>query len=102
MPLTYSQRWTEDRRLVILRVLRDAPDYTANSSILRGLLEEIGHRASRDVIAGDIDWLAEQGLVTVADLAVPGLRMITLTQRGDDVAGGATVLSGVARPSPNA
>lgn len=100
--ISYAQRVTEDRRLVLLRLLAGAPGYAANSSILHGLLGDFAHRAPRDVVAGDLDWLAEQGLLGLEALAVPGLRIATLTSRGLDVAEGSAQVSGVARPSPSA
>ena len=99
--INFNERLARDRRLVILRLLGEAPGYSANSSILHGLLGDFGHRVSRDNTATDIDWLAEQGLVEVEELAAPGLRIVTLTKRGQDVAEGNAQVTGVARPSPH-
>ncbi|ECJ8587553.1 ArsR family transcriptional regulator [Salmonella enterica] len=85
----------EDRRLVILRSLLDCNN-EANESILQDCLDAYGHNVSRDVVRGQIDWLAEQNLVTVENLS--GFYVVTLTGRGQDVAEGRAKVSGVKRP----
>lgn len=86
---------TEDRRLVILRSLMDCNN-EANESILQDCLDPYGHNVSRDLVRGLIDWLAEQGLVTVENLS--GFYVVTITGRGQDVAEGRAKVSGVKRP----
>ncbi|EAP4905470.1 ArsR family transcriptional regulator [Salmonella enterica] len=86
---------TEDRRLVILRSLLDCNN-EANESIIQDCLDAYGHNVSRDVVRGQIDWLAEQNLVTVENLS--GFYVVTLTGRGQDVAEGRAKVSGVKRP----
>ncbi|EHZ8622606.1 ArsR family transcriptional regulator [Salmonella enterica] len=88
---------TQDRRLVILRSLMDCNN-EANESILQDCLDAYGHNVSRDVVRGQIDWLAEQQLVTVENLH--GFYVVTLTSRGQDVAEGRARVSGVKRPRP--
>ena len=88
---------TQDRRLVILRSLMDCNN-EANESILQDCLDAYGHNVSRDVVRGQIDWLAEQQLVTVENLR--GFYVVTLTSRGEDVAEGRARVSGVKRPRP--
>lgn len=83
---------TEDRRLVILRSLLDCNN-EANESILQDCLDAYGHNVSRDLVRGLIDWLAEQGLVTVESLS--GFYVVTITGRGQDVAEGRAKVSGV-------
>ncbi|MDZ4903139.1 ArsR family transcriptional regulator [Escherichia coli] len=90
---------TEDRRLVILRSLMDCNN-EANESILQDCLDAYGHNVSRDVVRGQIDWLAEQQLVTVENLR--GFYVVTLTSRGQDVAEGRACVAGVKRPRPRA
>ncbi|WP_111745593.1 VpaChn25_0724 family phage protein [Salinisphaera orenii] len=99
--MEFAERLAADRRLAILRLLNEAPEYTCNSSVLHGLLHDRGYRVSRDQVAGDIDWLAEQSLVEAEQLKIPGLRVITLTRRGADIATGAAIITGVARPAPS-
>lgn len=86
---------TEDRRLVILRSLIDCNN-EANESILNDCLDAYGHNVSRDVVRTQIDWLQEQGLVTVEDLR--GFYVVTITGRGQDVAEGRARVSGVKKP----
>lgn len=86
---------TEDRRLVILRSLMDCNN-EANESILNDCLDAYGHNVSRDLVRTLIDWLQEQGLVSVESLS--GFYVVTLTGRGQDVAEGRARVSGVKKP----
>lgn len=86
----------EDQRLVILRVLANMPSYTANSSVLHGALTQVGHNPSRDQIKTEIQWLAEQGLVTVEN--VFDLLVARITERGADVAAARITVPGVKKP----
>ncbi|MDR2208844.1 MAG: ArsR family transcriptional regulator [Azoarcus sp.] len=87
-----------DRRLVILRILKEMPACRSNSSVIDGMLDRFGHNVSRDVVCGDLRWLAEQGLIDI-DEAGPVL-VATLTGRGLDVATGQSVVDGVSKPRP--
>ena len=89
-----------DRRLVILQLLQNAPEYTLNSRLLASALPSVGHNPSMDSLRGDLAWLAEQDLVTTRD--IPGFELATLTERGADVAAGRAVAPGVKRPTPGA
>lgn len=94
----FAQLLSEDRRLVILRLLAAAPEYTLNAFVLARGLEQMGHAMSADQLATELAWLAEQGLAQlegVADVAVA-----RLTARGADVAAGRAVTPGVKRPEP--
>lgn len=95
---SFTQRLAEDRRLVILRLLAEAPGYAGNESILHRAAATFGHVVSRDVIRTDLSWLAEQGLVVVEEIA--SIMVATVTQRGLDVAAGTATVPGVQRPSP--
>jgi hypothetical protein len=96
--VNFAQFQTEDRRLVLLRALHAAAQYSANAYLLRRFAESVGHTVSADRIEQDIAWLAEQGLVTRK--APEGVTVATLTQRGQDVADGSATVPGVARPRP--
>lgn len=96
--MNFAQFQTEDRRLVLLRALHAAAQYTANAYLLRRFAESLGHTASADRIEQDVAWLVEQGLVTRK--APEGVTVATLTQRGQDVADGSATVPGVARPRP--
>ena len=96
--MNFAEFQTEDRRLVLLRALHAAAQYSANAYLLRRFAESVGHTVSADRIEQDIAWLAEQGLVTRK--APEGVTVATLTQRGQDVADGSATVPGVARPRP--
>lgn len=95
--MSYQQLLTEDQRLVILRILSELPSYKSNSSVLHGLLAKLGHEISRDKVRTELNWLAEQGLVTL-DQQTESVIVAKLTERGEDVAAGRAVVSGVQRP----
>lgn len=98
--MKYSEFEAHDRRLQMLRGLAAANGYRAAATLLRKYCESVGHRTSAERFDVDLAWLAEQDLVTVAD--VIGARVATLTARGLDVANGAAVVPGVSRPEPGA
>lgn len=91
---------TEDRRLVVLRLLSESNAATANEYLLQSALEQYGHSVGQDRLRADLAWLAEQGLVTVAQPG--GVHVATLTPRGDDVAHGRARVPGVKRPRAGA
>jgi len=96
--MNFAQLLSEDRRLVILRLLSAAPEYTLNAFVLRPGLEAVGHSISADQLATELAWLAEQGLVDLE--AVVNVAVARLTSRGADVASGRVVTPGVKRPEP--
>lgn len=86
----------EDQRLVILRTLAEMNGYQANESILQMVLDKYGHNISRDLVLSHLQFLQEQGLVSLED--VNGIQVATLNSRGEDVAAGRATVSGVKRP----
>lgn len=98
IPKTLAQRVQEDQRLVILRVLNDAPGCTANEAILHAFLGDIGHECSREKVRTELAWLCEQGLVTYEELVT--VMVARITERGIDVATGRARVPGIARPTP--
>ena len=95
--ISYDESNARDRRIVILRVLLRQAGYRANSSVLNKACREAYHDVSRAVTRGDIAWLEEQGLVACEDF--DHFVGVTLTERGQDVAGGQAEHPGVDRPS---
>lgn len=93
---TLEQAFTEDRRLVILRLLLESGGYTANEYMIKTMLPQLGHHVSSDRVQTDLAWLQEQQLLHVSDVA--GVCIATLTDRGQDVANGAATVPGVKRP----
>jgi len=96
--MNFDKLLTEDRRLVILRLLSAAPGYAANAFVLREGLAASGHAVSADQLATELAWLAEQGLLSTAPVA--DMLVARLTPRGADVAAGLAVVPGVKRPEP--
>lgn len=96
--MNYSESVVADRRLLILKALREAHQYTAAARLLRVFLGSFGRAVSADLVESELAWLAEQGLVTVAPIA--GETVATITQRGADAANGLTHIPGVRRPDP--
>ncbi len=97
---SFEDRLREDRRLVVLRLLREQPGYRLNSSNIHAGLQHLGVVTTRDHVLTDLHWLAEQNLVRVEE-AVPGVEVATITARGDDVAAGRAMAPGVSQPSPH-
>lgn len=96
--MNFAQLQTEDRRLVLLRLLAESGDYRANLYLLQTAAGSFGHTVSMDRLQADIDWLSEQTLVSAESVA--GVTIATLTQRGLDVAQGRAHCTGVKRPLP--
>lgn len=95
---TFTEHMAEDRRLVVLRLLEESNDYSANQFILHQALSPMGHAVSHDTVEGDLEWLREQRLIT---LEQPGeVKIARLTDRGADVARGRAHYPGVKRAEP--
>lgn len=92
----YADFLREHQRLVILRILTEMPAYRSNSSVLSQALTNYGLDATRDQTKTQIHWLGEQGLVQFEDL--DSILIITLTERGSDVAAGRAIVPGIKRP----
>jgi Fe2+ or Zn2+ uptake regulation protein len=98
MTMSYRDAVDADRRLVVLKLLEAAGGYRANAHLLQSALEGFGHSVSLDRVCADLDWLAEQGLLTVEHTG--SVAIATLSQRGLDVAAGRSRVTGVKRPRP--
>ncbi|MGE4504051.1 MAG: ArsR family transcriptional regulator [Desulfovibrionaceae bacterium] len=96
--MSFADLITEDRRLVILRLLKDASGYALNTIVLKAAVQSLGHKCSTDQVRSDAAWLEEQGLVGVERLE--GVWVLTARRRGLDVAVGEAVVPGVKRPEP--
>lgn len=96
---TFAERLREDRRLVLLRLLSEQPQYRANSSNLHAGLHALAVAATRDDVITDIHWLRDQGLLRLDEVPeVPSMYICTLSARGHDVAEGAARVPGVSAP----
>ncbi len=89
----------EDRRLVILRALAEDHDYALNDAVLKRALASLGHEVSRDMLRADLQWLADQRLITLRELDHGAIWVARATEDGVDVARGRPH-PGVARPMP--
>lgn len=96
--MSFAEHLAADRRLLILKLLEQAPDYRGNAYLLQSALPEFGHAVGLDRLHTDLAWLAEQGLLVVS--TVGGVTLAQLTARGADVATGRSVVPGVKRPAP--
>jgi Fe2+ or Zn2+ uptake regulation protein len=96
--MKYADFLAADRRLVILRILAEMPAYRTNSSVLHTVLIEWGHEPSRDQVKTELRWLEEQGLLSIEDVGAGAVLLVTLSERGADVAAGRARVDGVKRP----
>lgn len=87
-------------RLALLRFLSDDNDYKLNTSVLQDGLEAIGLDMTRAQVETICDWLADRDLVTVS--LVGSVKVVTLLERGADVAAGRVRIDGIKRPAPGA
>lgn len=94
----YADILAADMRIVILRALEEDSGYSLNDSVLQSVLAAFGHRVSRDRVKTELDWLAEQGFVTLENIST--VTVATITRRGADVACGRVITAGVKRPGP--
>jgi hypothetical protein len=94
----FAELRTEKRRLAILQLLKQDPDYSANDALLQESLQLMGHGAGIAAVRADLQHLCEIGCVALKDL--PGCYVATLRDTGVDVACGVSSAPGVARPRP--
>ncbi len=91
-----AEELRRDRRLRILQILNEVPAGVANDAILKNLLMTFGHAVSGDLVRTELSWLEEQGLISVAGKR--SIQIVTLSERGSDVASGLANQSGVSKP----
>ena len=96
--MSFAKMVSEDRRLVVLKLLAGADEYSCNHHLLHTALPGLGHNCSEDTLLTELDWLAEQGLVTREKIG--GVTIAKLTGRGEDVQAGRARVTGVKRPRP--
>jgi len=100
MRKSFAERVSEDRRLVILRLLEKSQGYTANESLIQIALRDLGHVVTHDQVRSDLAWLKENGLAELEEIAE--LTIARATQRGLEAAQGIIATPGVKRPAPRA
>lgn len=82
---------TRDRRLALLRFLRDQTDgHSVNLSVMTLALGQIMARVYRDTVEADFVYLEQHGLLTLERHQLPSGELVvaTATQLGLDVASG--------------
>lgn len=97
--MNFFEYTMEHVRITVLRTLAEAPAYSANDSVLASAMAAMGLACTRDQLRTQIGWLEEQGLVR-AEHPLPTLTVVTITERGCDVAVGHAFVRGVQRPAP--
>jgi Fe2+ or Zn2+ uptake regulation protein len=97
----FAKSVSETARLKILQLLRGANEYSANNEILQMGLDATGVRISASQVRAELAWLSDVGAVQLATL-MGGMMVVTLTERGADIAKGTSQIEGVARPLPGA
>lgn len=97
--MNFAEYHFEHVRLTVLRLLSDAPGYSSNDSILKDAANAMGLVCTRDQMRSNLGWLEEQRLVTLIKPTTT-LTVATITERGNDVAAGRSIVAGVQRPSP--
>lgn len=95
----FAERIAEDRRLMILLLLKASQCYEASAPMIAATLGDLGHVVSQEQLCADFTWLKEQGLITSRDIGGV-LQLAALTLRGLETATGIVATPGVRRPSP--
>ena len=84
------------RRLAILQLLDTQPGKASNDRVLASALGMVGVVIPRAALRDELDWLVERRLVRT-EVAAPFV-LVTLRERGADVAAGRSGEPGVAEP----
>ena len=92
----YDQEIREDARLIMLKALNGQVDERLHSGYLQAELQRFGIDRAREWIHGELDWLAEMGVVT---LTKPGTVVVaTLAEKGARHLRRGVVIEGIKRP----
>ena len=86
----------QEIRRQILNLLNADTDATINDSILKGELALLGYALASDRLKVNLWWLQAQGVVVI-EVLVSGILLVTLTDKGEDVACNRTRIQGVSR-----
>jgi hypothetical protein len=98
MTTEYDDYVAEDRRLVILRILRGVHERRANQYVLRSILRSQAHDELVSTVVNDLAFLRKQGCVRIEELPADVV-MAILTDLGDQAARGVARVAGVAVPA---
>ncbi len=85
-----AEDFAKDRRLVILRLLSEVPNYSLSASMLTKAVRSMRHAVYDDTIAADLVMLEQHGLLTREEEPHNGKTLVfaTLTRFGLEVANG--------------
>lgn len=92
--MSFEQDWIASRRLFILRLLVEV-GFEANEGVIIKAAERGGFaRDTKDTIRRDLDTLVKAGCLT-QDWLNSTLRVVKLTERGEEAAYGRVAVAGV-------
>ena len=100
--MSFTETIAKRRRHFLLSTLTQAPPYfqASNRVLHSAAVSDFEYPPSLDQVNSDIQWLAEQGLVTVETMQDGKTVRAKLTARGDDAAHGRAIVPGVEPPAP--
>ncbi len=86
------------RALAVLRFLDRSPEYRTNEEVLMDWLRHIALTCSRENLRDVASFLEKEGYLRSKN--VDGLLVLTLSERGAEIADGRETVEGVERPGP--
>ena len=98
--MSLVEKLAQQRRIFMLQALAEDDARSMNDAGLGVVLKHLAHNTPRDLVRADMNWLAEQGLLSLArmpDGRGGELWIATLNNNGQEVAEGRS-FPGVARP----
>lgn len=98
--MSYRERVDQDRRLVILRVLSEQPDYQLNDRLVSDALDVWGHRVGREQLRQYLHELEELAAVKLTPVGDGPVLIAEITRRGLDHVERRVTIEGVKRPGP--
>ena len=93
----YADQLTKEVRYLILKLLMTQPWNSANNEVLGIAVEGLGYRVGRDQMRTELQWLADQRLVSLMPLG-SSVIVAELTERGQEVGKGVLINPGVEAP----
>lgn len=93
---SFAEDWVKSRRQFILRLLVEIGGETSESNIYKACQRGGFSRDTRDDIRKDLDHLKAMGCTT-EDWFNESLRVVTVTERGEDAAYGRIEVAGIER-----
>ena len=86
------------RALAVLRFLDRSPEYRTNEEVLMSWLRHLALTCSREKLQDVTAFLETEGHLHTEQ--VDGLLVLTLSERGAEIANGREIVEGVERPGP--